>query len=118
VSRQARFLCTQAISRPPALVARISKGKGMEMKKLAFAVAMVFIMFSGIALQAGASASSTHVNVPQLVVEEGAAAEEGNHTSPGSEGGLVVALGGIIVVAGFLTAMLLMTLKKRKLKGI
>jgi hypothetical protein len=90
----------------------------MEMRKLAFAVAMAFIMFSGIALQAGASASSTQVNVPQLVVQEGAAAEEGNHTSPGSEGGLVVALGGIIVVAGFLTAMLLMTLKKRKLKGI
>ena len=87
-----------------------------RMRKSVLALAIASLMFAGIILQATASAEPALTTHSQYV--SSFAEETGNHTSPGSEGGFVVAIGGIIVFVCVLAFMLLRTLSKRKKKGI
>lgn len=74
----------------------------MRAKLLAIALMLVFAFALMVQLMPTASAS------------EEAATE---HETPGSENGLVVAVGGAIAVYGFLSVILFMTLRKRKKKA-
>jgi len=87
------------------------------MRKWVLALAMASLLFAGIALSATASAE------PALTVKTGHAtviSAEGNNSTkpPPGAGEFWVAIGGIIIFSGIIAYVLLMTLKKRKKKGI
>jgi len=76
-----------------------------------FAAAVVLAAANGAV--AGAALQAVQ-HLPNIAMD---ANGTGNETTiPGSENGLIVALGGITLVAAFLIAILVMTLRKRKKK--
>lgn len=78
-----------------------------------FAAAVVLVAMNGTVQ--GVALQATHQLSNIALSEE----PVGNETHvPGSENGLVVALGGIAFLAGFLIIMLVITLRKRKKKGL
>jgi len=94
--------------------------KVRQMRNSVLALAIASLMFAGIVLQATASAEpAVTTTVVQSSHVSSFAAETNNSTiPPGSEGGIVVAIGGIIVFVGIISFILINTLRKRKKKGI
>jgi ABC-type multidrug transport system permease subunit len=94
--------------------------KVRQMRKSVLALAIASLMFAGIILQATASAEPaiTTKIVPSSHASSFATEANNSTIPPGSEGGIVVVIGGIIVFVGVLGFFLLMTLRKRKKKGI
>lgn len=91
----------------------------MQIRRLAFgtvaacfALAIVLAALNG-TVQGVALQAAQHLPAAALSTEG-----EGNVTIPGGENGLVTALGGIALVAAFLVIMLVITLRKRKKKGL
>ena len=82
-------------------------------------MAIASLMFAGIALQATASAEPAVTAVVQIGHASSFGAETNNSTvPPGSEGGIYVAVGGIILFVAVLAFFLLSTIRKRRKKGI
>jgi hypothetical protein len=77
---------------------------GLELRAKLFALGLVFVL----AMLAIASSAST------ALADEPGPHEGEEHEVPGSENGLVVAIGGIIGVYGFIGIILFMVMRKKK----
>ncbi|HVO78326.1 MAG TPA: hypothetical protein VMS79_05610 [Methanomassiliicoccales archaeon] len=85
------------------------------MRKSVFALAIMSLLFAGLALSAAASAQPAYVVETDYV--HAVAQEGGNNTTPGA-GEFWVAIGGIVIFVGVIAFFLISTLRKRKKKGI
>ncbi len=85
------------------------------MRRSVLALAIVSLLFAGVALSATATAEPPTVLKANYV--RTFAQEAGNNSTPGA-GQFLVAIGGIIVFIGVIGFILMSTIRKRKKKGI